>query len=86
MDWLIAQIKYYSGHDAFPFVIQKDCDIDEILKDLSTSYGTVLMLDEKEIKEIPDNILLLKQQKISSLAQSELTDLEKCSHAISYLI
>lgn len=27
MDWLIAQIKYYSGYDAFPFVIQKDCDI-----------------------------------------------------------
>ena len=23
MDWLIAQIKYYSGYDAFPFVIAK---------------------------------------------------------------
>jgi hypothetical protein len=27
MDWLISQIKYYSGLDAFPFVIRKGCDI-----------------------------------------------------------
>ena len=27
MDWMIAQIKYYSGVDAFPFVIMKGTDI-----------------------------------------------------------
>ena len=53
MDWLISQIKYYSGHDAFPFVIKKGADINEVLKDLSTSYGTVLYLDDKEVQEIP---------------------------------
>ena len=47
MDWLISQIKYYSGYDAFPFVIKKGADINEVLKDISTSYGTVLYLDDK---------------------------------------
>jgi len=27
MDWLIAQIKYYSGLDAFPFVVDKGIDL-----------------------------------------------------------
>ena len=86
MDWLISQIKYYSGYDAFPFVIKKGADINEVLKDLSTSYGTVLYLDDKEVQEIPENILFLRQQKIAALAKSELTDVEKTAHSISYLI
>ena len=47
MDWMIAQIKYYSGVDAFPFVILKGADMNEVLKDLSTCYGTVLLLDDR---------------------------------------
>ena len=74
MDWFIAQIKYYSGYDAFPFVIMKGADINEILKDLSTCYGTVLLLDNSEVNEVPENILLLRQKQISQLAESELTD------------
>ena len=34
MDWLIAQIKYYSGLDAFPFIIKKGANMEEILLDL----------------------------------------------------
>jgi len=34
LDWLIAQIKYYSGLDAFPFIIKKGADMEDILKDL----------------------------------------------------
>jgi hypothetical protein len=47
MDWLIAQIKYYSGLDAFPFIVAKDINLEDTLKDLTTSYGTVLYLDER---------------------------------------
>ena len=27
LDWIIAQIKYYSGLDAFPFIVDKDIDL-----------------------------------------------------------
>ena len=27
MDWLIAQVKYYSGLDAFPFIIKKEANV-----------------------------------------------------------
>lgn len=47
LDWLIAQIKYFSGLDAFPFIVSKDINLEETLKDLTTSYGTVLYLDNK---------------------------------------
>lgn len=45
MDWFIAQIKYYSGLDPFPFVISKKSNLEETMKDLSNSYGTILYLD-----------------------------------------
>lgn len=47
MDWYIAQIKYYSGLDAFPFVVSKDINLQDTLKDLATSYGTILYLDNR---------------------------------------
>ena len=46
VDWVIAQIKYYTGLDAFPFIVDKDIDMEDALKDFSTSYGTVLLLDK----------------------------------------
>ena len=49
MDWLICQIKYYSNLDAFPFIIKKGANIEEILNDLSTCYSTVLYMDSMEI-------------------------------------
>lgn len=45
MDWYIAQIKYYSNHDAFPFIIEKSANLNEIIKDLSTTYKGILLLD-----------------------------------------
>jgi hypothetical protein len=47
MDWFIFQIKHYTGLDAFPFVVQKQTDLAALLRDLSTTYGTVLYLDSK---------------------------------------
>jgi hypothetical protein len=45
MDWLVSQIKYYSGLDCFPFVIKIKTNLELLFKDLSTSYGTILYLD-----------------------------------------
>jgi malate dehydrogenase (oxaloacetate-decarboxylating) len=28
MDWIVAQVKYYSGKDPFPFVISKDSNVE----------------------------------------------------------
>ena len=47
LDWIVAQIKFYSGLDPFPFVIAPDSNLTETLKDLSISYGSVLYLDDK---------------------------------------
>ncbi len=47
MDWFIAQLKFYAGVDAFPFVIRKETNIEEFFRDLSTSYGNILYLDNK---------------------------------------
>lgn len=45
VDWCIAQIKYYSCVDAFPFIIRHGANITNVIKDLSNSYGTILILD-----------------------------------------
>lgn len=47
IDWIIAQIKFYSGLDPFPFIISTDSNLSDTLKDISISYGTVLYLDNK---------------------------------------
>lgn len=45
VDWCIAQIKYYSGVDCYPFIIRHGANITNVLKDISNSYGTILLLD-----------------------------------------
>lgn len=45
LDWCIAQIKYYSGVDSFPFIIRHGANMTNVLKDLSNSYGAILLLD-----------------------------------------
>jgi hypothetical protein len=30
MDWIIVQLKYYSGVDAFPFVVRKETNLDDL--------------------------------------------------------
>jgi hypothetical protein len=64
LDWIIAQIKYYSGLDAYPFLVAKDIDLTEAFNDLSISYGTVLYLDNRDITEIPKDLLVLRHRDI----------------------
>lgn len=45
MDWFVAQIKYYSSYDPYPFVIEKGTNINEVVKDLASSYRVILFLD-----------------------------------------
>lgn len=86
LDWLIAQIKYYSGLDAFPFIVKKGCNMEDILKDLETCYGTVLYLDQERIDEVPETILLLHQSDICKEFKNEITDVEKTAHILAYLV
>jgi hypothetical protein len=65
MDWFIAQIKFYSGIDAFPFVVKAETNLEDLFIDLSTSYGTILYLDSKPITKAPENILFVRQQDIA---------------------
>ena len=74
MDWLVAQIKYYSGLDAFPFIIQKDTDLEDALKDFSTTYGTVLELDGKDLSYIPNDLLVVQQKDIAKLTKTQITN------------
>ena len=86
LDWIIAQIKYFSGLDAFPFIVAKDINLEEALKDLTTSYGTVLYLDSKEVKSVPADLLFVRQSDIAKAAKVEITDAEKTANAINHLI
>ena len=45
MDWMIVQLKYYAGIDSYPFVIRPTAQLETVLSDLATCYGTVLYLD-----------------------------------------
>ena len=47
MDWFIAQLKFYAGVDAFPFVVRNEVNLEEFFNDLGTSYGNILYLDNK---------------------------------------
>jgi malic enzyme len=86
MDWIIAQIKHYSGLDAFPFIIDKETDIEDALKDFSTSYGTVLDLDNRDLPFVPYEILFLRHQDVIDITKTEVTDCEKTANVLSYLI
>ena len=86
LDWLVAQIKYYSGLDAFPFIIEKDTDLEDALKDFSTSYGTVLELDDKELPYIPNDLLVVRQKDVAAIAKTQITNAEKTANILSYLI
>lgn len=86
IDWLIAQIKYYSGLDAFPFVVSKDINLQDTLKDLATSYGTILYLDSRELGDIPKDLLVVQHREIVNLAHSQVTDAEKTSNVLAYLV
>ena len=74
LDWVIAQIKYYSGLDAFPFIVDPDIDLEDALKDFSTSYGTVLLLDKCQAPYTPKYLLVVSHQDILGKTKTESTD------------
>lgn len=86
MDWFVHQLKHYTGLDGFPFVVSKATDLSALLRDLSTSYGTVLYLDKGEIKDIPKNILFVSHQTILDIHNCEKTNGNYSSTAIAYFI
>ena len=68
LSWYAAQIKFYSGLDAFPFAIRKDAKmrIQSVFKDLSNTFATILYLDDYLIEnsDIPENTLVVPQPEI----------------------
>lgn len=67
MDWIIVQLKYHAGVDAFPFVVRKQTNLLELFEDLATTYGTILYLDNKKFPKLPKDILFVNQQDIANL-------------------
>lgn len=53
---------------------------------MAVAYGTVLYLDSKELKNVPEDLLVVKQQEVAKLAKTELTDLENTAKVLSSLI
>lgn len=86
MDWIVAQIKYYTGLSPFPFIIAPGMDMEEILKDFTTSYGTVLLLDNIDVPHVPRDLLVLRHQDVLKLSGGEITDCEKTANVIAYLV
>ena len=86
LDWIIAQIKYHSALDPYPFIVEKDIDWDLALKDLANSYGTVLVLENHTFKEVPEDILVVNHQDVVSLCKSEVTDAEQTANVIACLV
>lgn len=70
IDWIVAQIKYYSNLNPFPFVVDGDINLEEALKDLSISYGTVLYLDDKPLPKIPSELLVVRHQDVIRMTKS----------------
>lgn len=86
MDWIIAQIKYYSGLDPFPFIIEKEANWELVAKDLAISYGTILDLDGRGPINIPEDLLLVNHQDIVGVAGCEVTDAHKSANVLGHLV
>ena len=86
MDWMVYQIKHHSGLDAFPFVISSKTNLEDFFKDLSTTYSGILYLDAAENFKVPNNVVFIRQQVASKLANTSLTDASHSSVALNHLI
>ena len=53
MDWFIFQIKTYSGIDAYPFILRKEENFSQIIKNLANSYSAIIYLDNGDKTEVP---------------------------------
>ena len=61
VDWVIAQIKFYSDVDGFPFILRKEANLVTSLQDISNSYGSILLLDDFQIdqSDLPQDSAIL---------------------------
>lgn len=85
MDWFVFQIKTYSGIDAYPFVVIKESNISEIIKNLANSYSIIIYLDNKEDIEVPSDVLFIRHKKIVEISDSQLTDAKSTANVVGYL-
>ena len=53
---------------------------------MSTSYGTILYLDDKKFAKLPKDTLFVNQQDITNLFGLELTDASQTAIILAYLI
>lgn len=92
MDWMIAQIKFYSNIDSYPFVIRPDCSLAEVLSDLSNTFCGALILDNEDIPQIShinrQNLpfFTLSHYKVCTLLDLELTNAETSANILTHLI
>jgi len=64
VDWCIAQIKFYSDIDSFPFLIRNEANITNVLKDLANTYAVILILDKGltfNEQEMPKDVAIVRQ-------------------------
>jgi len=85
MDWFIFQIKTYSGIDAYPFILMKEANFSEIIKNLANSYSAIIYLDNGDKIEVPKDILFIRHRKIVELSKIELTDAKNTANVLGYL-
>lgn len=66
VDWVIAQIKFFSEIDAFPFILRKEANIKNCLEDISNSYACILLLDDIKIdaKDMPKDSAVIYHSDI----------------------
>lgn len=89
VDWCIAQIKFYSDIDSFPFLIRNEANITNVLKDLSNVYTAILILDlglAFDEKQMPNDVAIVRQEDICKITNKEITDCEETSKVLSYII
>jgi hypothetical protein len=86
LDWCIAQIKYYSGVDGFPFIIRPGANITNVMKDLSNTYAAILLLDpgmQFDQKEMPADLAIIRQEDVCKVTQKNITDCEDTARLLA---
>ena len=88
VDWCIAQIKFYSEVDAYPFILRKEANVVNALKDIANSYACILLLDDIKIEEesLPSDAAVLYHSQVRKLSGREVSDCELTSHVLAYLL
>lgn len=86
LDWIIAQIKFYTGLDAYPLAVPSHVNIESTLEDLSNVYGNVLLLEDVVPARVPKDMVVLIHPRVTELLKSDIFDAEKSSYILNYLV